>query len=153
MSKNVQVNGMVYSGVSQIQLNTTDGVTALFKDVDEVTTSGGVETGTFVGDGTINVTIPVTSQKTGVEIWIDNYDEDNSTFEQYQIVYYTATTGMPQAQMSHMYNGKATTKIKLGAEITTQMPLFTADSIVISNVVSYAQENFASGKTYHWQAW
>ena len=37
MSKNVNVNGVDYAGVSQIQLNTTDGATALFKDVDEIT--------------------------------------------------------------------------------------------------------------------
>lgn len=41
MSKNVNVNGVDYAGVSQIQLNTTDGATALFKDVDEITEGGG----------------------------------------------------------------------------------------------------------------
>ena len=37
MSKNVKVNGVDYAGVSQVQLPTTDGATALFKDVDEIT--------------------------------------------------------------------------------------------------------------------
>lgn len=46
MSKNVNVNGVDYSGVSQIQLKTTAGGTALFKDVDEITTPS----------GTINIT-------------------------------------------------------------------------------------------------
>lgn len=41
MSKNVTVNGEEYIGVSQVQLNTTDGGTALFKDVDEITTPSG----------------------------------------------------------------------------------------------------------------
>lgn len=41
MSKNVKVNGVNYSGVSQVQLPTTAGGTALFKDVDEITEGGG----------------------------------------------------------------------------------------------------------------
>ena len=41
MSKNVTVNGVDYTGVSQVQLPTTDGATALFKDVDEITTPSG----------------------------------------------------------------------------------------------------------------
>lgn len=41
MSKNVKVNGVDYTGVSQVQLPTTDGATALFKDVDEITEGGG----------------------------------------------------------------------------------------------------------------
>ena len=41
MSKNVNVNGVDYSGVSQVQLKTTAGGTALFKDVDEITTPSG----------------------------------------------------------------------------------------------------------------
>lgn len=41
MSKNVTVNGVDYTGVSQVQLPTTDGATALFKDVDEITEGGG----------------------------------------------------------------------------------------------------------------
>lgn len=40
MSKNVTVNGVNYTGVSQVQLPTTDGATALFKDVDEITEGG-----------------------------------------------------------------------------------------------------------------
>lgn len=41
MSKNVTVNGVDYSGVSQVKLKTTAGGTALFKDVDEITTPSG----------------------------------------------------------------------------------------------------------------
>ena len=40
MSKNVTVNGVDYTGVSQVQLPTTAGGTALFKDVDEITEGG-----------------------------------------------------------------------------------------------------------------
>lgn len=40
MSKNVTVNGVDYTGVSQVQLPTTAGGTALFKDVDEITDGG-----------------------------------------------------------------------------------------------------------------
>jgi hypothetical protein len=41
MSKNVKVNGVDYTGVSQVQLPLTAGGTALFKDVDEITEGGG----------------------------------------------------------------------------------------------------------------
>lgn len=54
MSKNVNVNGVDYSGVSQVQLKTTDGGTALFKDVDEIVTPSGVKT--ITENGTYDVT-------------------------------------------------------------------------------------------------
>ncbi len=53
MSKNVKVNGMDYTGVSQVQLPTTAGGTALFKDVDEITTPSG--TINITENGTHNV--------------------------------------------------------------------------------------------------
>lgn len=54
MSKNVKVNGVDYTGVSQVQLPTTDGATALFKDVDEITTPSGSVT--ITENGTHDVT-------------------------------------------------------------------------------------------------
>lgn len=54
MSKNVNVNGVDYSGVSQVQLKTNDGGTALFKDVDEIVTPSGVKT--ITENGTYDVT-------------------------------------------------------------------------------------------------
>jgi hypothetical protein len=54
MSKNVNVNGVDYSGVSQVQLKTADGGTALFKDVDEIVTPSGVKT--ITENGTYDVT-------------------------------------------------------------------------------------------------
>lgn len=53
MSKNVKVNGVDYTGVSQVQLPTTAGGTALFKDVDEITTPSGSVT--ITENGTHNV--------------------------------------------------------------------------------------------------
>lgn len=53
MSKNVKVNGVDYTGVSQVQLPTTAGGTALFKDVDEITTPSG--TINITENGTHNV--------------------------------------------------------------------------------------------------
>lgn len=52
--KNVNVNGVDYSGVSQVQLKTTSGGTALFKDVDEIVTPSGVKT--ITENGTYDVT-------------------------------------------------------------------------------------------------
>ena len=40
MSKNVNVNGTAYSGISTVELNTTDGGTAQFRDVDELAGGG-----------------------------------------------------------------------------------------------------------------
>ena len=37
MSKNVTVGGNHFQGVSQVQLTTVSGGTALFRDVDEIT--------------------------------------------------------------------------------------------------------------------
>ena len=54
MSKNVTVNGVDYTGVSQVQLPTTAGGTALFKDVDEIATPSGSVT--ITENGTHNVT-------------------------------------------------------------------------------------------------
>lgn len=53
MSKNVKVNGVDYIGVSQVQLPATAGGTALFKDVDEITTPSGSVT--ITENGTHNV--------------------------------------------------------------------------------------------------
>ena len=53
MSKNVNVNGVDYSGVSQVQLKTADGGTALFKDVDEITVPSGTKT--ITENGTYDV--------------------------------------------------------------------------------------------------
>lgn len=53
MSKNVTVNGVSYTGVSKIQLETTGGGTALFRDVDEITTPSG--TVNITTNGTHNV--------------------------------------------------------------------------------------------------
>ena len=53
MSKNVNVNGVDYSGVSQVQLKTASGGTVLFKDVDEIVTPSGSVT--ITENGTHNV--------------------------------------------------------------------------------------------------
>ena len=53
MSKNVKVNGVDYTCVSHVQLKTTAGGTALFKDVDEITTPSG--TINITENGTHNV--------------------------------------------------------------------------------------------------
>lgn len=49
MSKNIKLNEKDYNGVSTVQLPTTDGGTATFKDVDEITTPSGTKTITTNG--------------------------------------------------------------------------------------------------------
>lgn len=53
MSKNIIVNGKTYNGVSFLQLLTTEGVSALFKDMDEV--GGGMPGLAEVTSGTFTV--------------------------------------------------------------------------------------------------
>lgn len=53
MSKNVKVNDINYSGVSTVQIPTTDGGTAEFKDVDEIVTPSGNKT--ITANGTYDV--------------------------------------------------------------------------------------------------
>lgn len=75
MSKNVNVNGVDYTGVSQVQLKTTAGGTALFKDVDEITEPSGSVT--ITENGTHNVSayaqavVSVASSGEGA----DNYED------------------------------------------------------------------------------
>jgi hypothetical protein len=170
MSKNVTVNGKVYSGVSQIQLNTTDGVTALFQDMDEISaTGGGVETGTLVGTGenfaSINVTsdtpglaIPVSSVKTHIAIELEEYSEEISAgmadhaviSSLYQVKngYCIATGVRHHSTPSSGYYGGATIEVDNGKKV-----LFSENKIYIKAGISVQQEALAEGKTYRWYAW
>lgn len=53
MSKNIKLNETEYSGVSTVQLPTTDGGTASFKDTDEIVTPSGTKT--ITENGTFDV--------------------------------------------------------------------------------------------------
>lgn len=67
MSKNVTLNGVDYSGISQVMLNLTGGGTALFKDVDEITAAEGlsnISTGTANPESGYQLYIPVEEGKT-----------------------------------------------------------------------------------------
>ena len=54
MSKNIKLNDTDYNGVSTVQLPTTDGGTATFKDVDEITPSSGGSGFELKGTYTVN---------------------------------------------------------------------------------------------------
>lgn len=54
MSKNIKLNDTDYTGISTVQLPTTDGGTASFKDTDEITTPSGSKT--ITENGTHDVT-------------------------------------------------------------------------------------------------
>lgn len=104
MSKNIKLNETQYNGISMINVPTTSGGTASFKDVDEITTpsgtktitangtydvtefatatvnvptgggSGSMETGTIVGDDTNTLEILVSSKKTHIVLWANIAD-------------------------------------------------------------------------------
>lgn len=173
MSKNVNVNGKSYTGVSQIQLVTTDGGTALFKDVDEITTpsgsvsitengthnvaayasaivnvagGGGVESGTFVGDGTRYVTLSVTAKKQGVVIWMENATGELSGLTNNDILEYTAIVNAHFRGTVRCWGGNMGASNEFSE---TYVPAFNDTNIVIDAVT----DKFASTKTYHWEAW
>jgi hypothetical protein len=152
MSKNVQVNGVDYSGVSMVQLPLVDGGTALFQDVDEITPSGGaVETGTFVGGGGLTATINVTSKKSGVLVWMENLNDEVANLANQDRVVYFADEACTITANVCVYEGKKQTQSTTGT--ADKLPAFNDTTIVISKPVAYAQEKFVSGKTYHWKAW
>ena len=157
MSKNVKVNGANYSGVSIVQLQTAEGGTATFKDVDEIVTapSGGVETGTFVGDGTAQVTLPVTSKKQGYSILVENYDtlkEDVSSLANMSLLYSFCDDVHKRRGSSRVYNGGVASGFEAKENNSTHVE-FTDDSVIIKNGPMFSNETFLSGKTYHWIAW
>ena len=75
MSKNVRVNNVNYTGISQVKLNTVDGDTALFKDADEITEPSGdlevTENGTYNVSRYKNVIINVPMEDNSVIINTD----------------------------------------------------------------------------------
>lgn len=87
MSKNIKLNDTEYTGVSTVQLPTTDGGTAFFKDTDEITTqASGFElkgtytvnsTGYFYAESTIDQAILTPSYEAGIIVLVaDSADED-----------------------------------------------------------------------------
>ena len=154
--KDVVINGVTYNGISSVQLTTTAGGTANFKDVEEIATPGGsasVETGTFVGDGTYNVTMPVTSKKQGYIIIAENYDSlstDASALGNMCILYefFDAANGM--CGNRRVYNGGVISAVQ-GTDVTNVT--MTDSAVIKSKPLMYMQEHYASGETYRWIAW
>lgn len=101
MSKNVIVNDTQYSGVSLIQVNTTDGGVAQYRDVDEISVRNFELKGSFTANttgyiyqsGTIDQAILTPSYNSGIIVdVVDSADDDwtdNSSGTQRLIVFYT----------------------------------------------------------------
>ncbi len=135
MSKHVNVNGINYSGVSQVQLKTADGGTAMFKDVDEIVTPSGamnitengtfdvsafasaivnvvangdgeLETGTVVGNGTNTIEITTTGKKSRLMLYGSSNIEDYSATN-WAMVSVFAIDGWGQVESYLNYNSTA----------------------------------------------
>ena len=157
MSKNVVINGVNYDGVSKVQLNTSDGVTALFQDVDEVATGGGsLESGTFVGDGTKNVTIPVSSKKNFLVITIDDNWRTNLADYPVQniIMAFYDNEGAYGLNLRKYSSGDGLTNGRqdLSTSMEYRKPKFNDDSIEIVGGMTIENEPYIEGKTYKWFA-
>lgn len=186
MSKNVKVNDVNYSGVSKVQLNTIDGGTALFKDVDEIVTpsgsvtitenglhdvtnyakalvdvaSGGstnIERGTFVGDDSREVNIPVNGLKSNVCIITDGYSEikaDTESADCSLILFYANHEFIDCAAWYHK-SSKEYHKLEIytGTVDYVNDVTFSDDKISIGAVTVGIGAMFRSNRTYTWIAW
>lgn len=182
MSKNIKLNDTDYTGISTVQLPTTDGGTASFKDTDEITTpsgslsitengtfdvtkfasaivnvvssggSGDMESGSFIGDGSSVVTIPVTSKKSNVFIYADiaTVVEANTAYANI-CIFAKSGYGMMAGMVNYAGNActggliSETNYTSDGSHVE-----FSENSISVKNKTSGTTSTFASNITYNW---
>lgn len=186
MSKNIKLNGKDYNGISTVQLPTASGGTASFMDAEDVVmpdgtveiktngmidirnfamanvnvpTEGGssFETGTFVGDDTYKVTLPVTSKKRGYAIMVNDYENiianELETTKEHGIFWeiFDGTVGAG-ANVRRYVNEKTG-----WAGFLAEGPLagikFKDNAIEKTYCQYVTLEHYISGKTYTWIAW
>ena len=161
MSKNIKLNNTDYNGVSTVQLPTTDGGKATFKDVDEITGGGAsIElkgtytvktTGYFYSQSTLDNEAITASYDNGMlALIVSDADEDWSDVTtngaRRIIVYYTTEKHIMTADGYRCENSK-----QHGG---TAQPLTRANTgkgnLVVNNVTDYGNQytlNLNSGQT------
>jgi hypothetical protein len=192
MSKYIKLNDISYGGISTVELPTPSGGMATFKDIDEIITpsgtvtitsngthnvsnyenalvevaqagGGSMEIGTFVGDGTRYVTIPVTSAKTHLlividEDWVTNYVD----YPDHGIIHYVADKDAKIINGLRRYVANAnlgyvasqvTPKSNDYGTAFDQTITFSDTEISIIKQYAITTENWIDGKTYKWYAW
>lgn len=187
MSKNIKLNDTNYSGVSTVQLPTTDEGTAFFKDVDEITTPSGsttitengtydvtnfeqaivnvaassgstdVEQGTFVGDDTPSVEIPVSSLKKNIFICVEDFTTLNAeTDDNLSLVLFYGNSelshccGKRSGTTYHTFTGVGS---NVGGSCLNYVEFSDASVSVKGFKVGGAGMKLRPDYTYKWIAW
>ena len=163
MSKNVKLNGKDYLGVSTIQVPTTSGGVASFKDVDEIVnvpTSGGtMESGIFVGNDAMSIEIPVTSKKSHIAIWTTEASA-LAVGKMFTNISCLAIEGVGLTYASVNPNGTDSMGYAFDEDQYTEesatKPLyciFTDNAVKVAQTSYNTNQIYSSQLTYNWVAW
>lgn len=185
MSKNIKLNDTTYSGVSTVQLPTSDGGSATFKDTDEITTPSGsttitengthdvsnfasaivnvaggssnIEQGTFIGDDTRNISIPVNGLKSNVLIVTDGYDDiisDTETGDCSLLMFFANSDFLITTACQHANSNKIAKILSIDDTTSVNNGItFNEESIDIVSLTVGASVIVRSNRTYTWYVW
>ena len=193
MSKNIKLNDTNYNGVSTVQLPTVEGRTATFKDTDEITTPTGTKTitengtfdvtnfaqaivnvassgggtesasGTFVGDGTRNISLSLPATAEHLVVYSESYVNEKLTPESCEA--FAFLVGFWSKNRFVLYGGNNYNASKFNGVNLYLWSEATADpnfTLTFGDSGNFADNRMTigggasktvNGETYHWVAW